>query len=93
MMDFVNATIAWLETNWGVTVFGTMTVGTVATTVVLLVKQWIGNTRIFKQLTADNEAYKNLAEKFQSTAEQLIEENEKKEIRVHCNGVSECSYL
>lgn len=82
MMDFVNSAISWLESNWGVTIFGTMTVGTVATTVVLLVKQWMGNTKIFKQLTADNKEYKSLAEKFQSTTEQLIEENEKKELRV-----------
>lgn len=42
-MDFINETILWLENNWGTAIFGTLSLGTVATTLFVLVKQWISN--------------------------------------------------
>lgn len=42
-MDFINEAILWLENNWGTVIFGTASLGTVVTTLVVLVKQWIGN--------------------------------------------------
>lgn len=42
-MDFINQSITWLEQNWGVTMFGTVSLGAVVTTVWLLVKQWVAN--------------------------------------------------
>lgn len=40
-MDWINQGISWLEANWGVAVFGTMSLGGVITTVWLLVKQYL----------------------------------------------------
>lgn len=42
-MDAINQMIIWLEANWGTAIFGTVSLGTVVTTLVVLVKQWIGN--------------------------------------------------
>jgi len=42
-MDAINQLIIWLESNWGTAVFGTISLGTVVTTLVVLVKQWLGN--------------------------------------------------
>lgn len=42
-MDAIDQMIIWLEANWGTAVFGTLSLGTVVTTLVVLVKQWIGN--------------------------------------------------
>jgi hypothetical protein len=42
-MDFINETIIWLENNWGTAVFGTLSLGTVATTLYVLAKVWITN--------------------------------------------------
>ena len=39
----INQLIAWLEQNWGTVIFGTVSLGTVATTLIVLVKQWISN--------------------------------------------------
>lgn len=42
-MDFINEAILWLENNWGTAIFGTFSLGTVATTLYVLIKQWISN--------------------------------------------------
>lgn len=42
-MDFINEAILWLENNWGTALFGTTSLGMVATTLYVLVKQWIAN--------------------------------------------------
>lgn len=42
-MNFIDETIAWLQLNWGVTLFGGVSLGTIISTVVLLAKQWVAN--------------------------------------------------
>lgn len=42
-MDFINQLIEWTQQNWGVTVFGGLTLGGIITMTVLLVKQWVAN--------------------------------------------------
>lgn len=41
-MDWVNQMIYWFQVNWGVAVFGTVSLGSIVTTAVLLFKQWVG---------------------------------------------------
>lgn len=42
-MNFMDTIINWLEQNWGTAIFGGMSLGTVVTTVIVLVKQWVSN--------------------------------------------------
>ena len=42
-MDFVTSVTTWLEQNWGVTVFGGLTIGGLITTAIVLFKQWMAN--------------------------------------------------
>jgi hypothetical protein len=42
-MDTIYQIIEWLEANWGTAVFGTLSLGTVATTIFVLFKQWVEN--------------------------------------------------
>lgn len=42
-MNFMDTIINWLEQNWGTVIFGSMSLGTVITTVIVLVKQWVSN--------------------------------------------------
>ena len=41
-MDWINQGISWLEANWGTAVFGTLSLGSVITTLYFLVKQYFG---------------------------------------------------
>lgn len=60
----MEAIIAWLEANWGVTLFGTVSLGTVITTVIILVKNYIVSklqgTKLDGILTKFNEVTKEL---------------------------------
>lgn len=42
-MNFMDTIINWLEQNWGTAIFGGMSLGTVVTAVIVLVKQWVSN--------------------------------------------------
>lgn len=42
-MEWLDTAIAWLQANWGTTLFGTLSIGSVITTLVFLIKQWISN--------------------------------------------------
>lgn len=63
-MDFINNVINWLTENWGVTLFGTASLGTVITTTVLLTKQWIANK-------AQGTKYESLFNKAQEQVQQI----------------------
>ena len=42
-MDFVNQVMNWVQQNWGVTVFGGLSIGGIISMVLLMAKQWISN--------------------------------------------------
>jgi hypothetical protein len=82
-MDFINESIAWLEANWGVAVFGTVSLGSVASVTVLMVKQWIANK-------VQGTKYENLFNQSQagiSTMKKLYEEEKAKNGQVNVQNI------
>lgn len=71
-MDLINGIIAWLEQNWGMTLFGTVSLGSVITMIIFLAKQWISNK-------VQGTKYEEMWKGAQETVKTVIEMN--KELR------------
>lgn len=42
-MEWLDTAIAWLQANWGTTLFGTFTISGLVSVLIFLIKQWISN--------------------------------------------------
>lgn len=45
-MDLINGIISFVEKYWSVALFGTVSIGGVVTTAILLIRQYLGNTKL-----------------------------------------------
>ena len=78
-MDIINEITIWLEQNWGTAIFGTMTIGGVITTAVLLFKQWAGTklqgTKYENMWNESQEAITNLKELYLAEKAKNVEKD------------------
>ena len=82
-MEFINQMIGWFEANWAVTMFGTVSIGSVASVTVLMAKQWIANK-------VQGTKYENLFDQSQagiSTMKKLYEEEKAKNGQVNVQNI------
>lgn len=91
-MDIFKIVIDWITNNWGSFMIGTMSLGTIVTTVIFTVKQWfaskIQSTKIADMWGSSQETYKGLKELYDKEREErmLVEAKEaglKEEVQIN----------
>lgn len=80
-MNVINDITLWLEQNWGTAVFGSLTIGGIATTAYLLFKQWIGiklqGTKYEKMWNDSQDTISNLKELYLAEKAKSAEKDSK----------------
>lgn len=68
-MDFVNQVMNWVQQNWGVTVFGGLSIGGIISMVLLMAKQWISNktqgTKYEQMFESSKEQFNNIKQLYE----------------------------
>lgn len=68
-MEFINSIITWLEANWGQALFGSVSLGSVVTLIIMFVKSWLANkaqgTKYEDMWNTAQKTYGNLKELYE----------------------------
>ena len=68
-MDFVNQVMNWVQQNWGVTVFGGLSIGGIISMVLLMAKQWVSNktqgTKYEQMFESSKEQFNNIKQLYE----------------------------